>query len=126
MRTEKQMFYIIVVIIFYYVMFFTSHYVFERESEKFSKVLYVEFVKPLLGNPSPPPPWEKGQEVVHYYQNASIQKRQIQCWKDPMLVSHVYKDMVEKSNTVSGFIRIHENLNHARLDYDLICYYKQK
>ena len=61
MRTEKQMFYIIVVIIFYYVMFFTSHYVFEREAEQFSKVQYVEFVKPLPGNPSPSPtsPWEE-------------------------------------------------------------------
>ena len=48
MRTEKQMFFIIVVIIFYYVMFFTNHYVFERESEKLSKVQYpiYEFGKP--------------------------------------------------------------------------------
>ena len=50
MRTEKQMFFIIVVIIFYYVMFFTNHYVFERESEKFSKVKYVN-----LAGQSPKP-----------------------------------------------------------------------
>ena len=38
--------------------------------------------------------------LLHHYQNASIQGRQIQCRKDQMQVSHVDKDMVEQSSTV--------------------------
>ena len=38
--------------------------------------------------------------LLHHYQNASIQGRQIQCRKDQMQVSHVNKNMVEQSSTV--------------------------
>ena len=38
--------------------------------------------------------------LLHHYQNASIQGRQIQCRKDQMHVSHVDKNMVEQSSTV--------------------------
>ena len=60
--------------------------------------------------------WEEGHGVVHHvqwkhhqsyllhhYQNASIQVRQILCRKDQMLVSYVDKDMVEQSNNQSQF-----------------------
>ena len=35
--------------------------------------------------------------LLHHYQNASIQGRQIQCMKDQIEVSHVDKNMVEQS-----------------------------
>ena len=38
--------------------------------------------------------------LLHYYQNVSINVRQIQCRKDQMQVSHVDKNMVEQSSTV--------------------------
>ena len=38
--------------------------------------------------------------LLHHYQNASIQGRQIQCRTDQMQVSHVQKNMVEQSSTV--------------------------
>ena len=40
--------------------------------------------------------------LMHYYQNATIQNRQIQCRKDQMQVSYVEKNMVEveQSSTV--------------------------
>ena len=37
--------------------------------------------------------------LLHHYQNASFQDRQIQCRMDQILVSHVDKDMVEQSHT---------------------------
>ena len=37
--------------------------------------------------------------LLHHYQNATIQDRQIQCRKDQTQVSHVEKDMVEQSHT---------------------------
>ena len=37
--------------------------------------------------------------MLHLFQNASIQDRQIQYRKDQMQVSHVDKDMVKKSCT---------------------------
>ena len=37
--------------------------------------------------------------LLHYYQNTSIQDKQIQCSKDQIQVSHVDKDMMEQSNT---------------------------
>ena len=45
--------------------------------------------------------WDHHQSyLLHHYQNASIQGRQIQCRKDQMQVSHVEKNMVEQSSTV--------------------------
>ena len=38
--------------------------------------------------------------LLHHYQIASIQGRQIQCRKDPMHVSHVEKNMVEESESL--------------------------
>ena len=39
--------------------------------------------------------WEHHQSyLLHHYQNASIQDRQIQCRKDQMEVSNVEKDML--------------------------------
>ena len=56
---------------------------------------------------------EEGRGVVHqvqeehhqtyllqYFQNDTIQNRQIQCRKDQMQVSHVENDMVEQSHTI--------------------------
>ena len=45
--------------------------------------------------------------LLHQYQTASIQDRQIQCRKDQKQVSHDEKNMVEKSSTVpnSQYIR---------------------
>jgi len=38
--------------------------------------------------------------MLHHYQNAGIQGRQIQCKKDKIQVSHVEKNVVEQSKTV--------------------------
>ena len=38
--------------------------------------------------------------MLHHYQNASIQGRQIQCRKDQMQAFHVDKIMMEQSSTV--------------------------
>ena len=37
--------------------------------------------------------------LLHYYQNASIQGRQIQCRMDQLKVFHVDEGMVEQSHT---------------------------
>ena len=37
--------------------------------------------------------------LLHHYQNASIQGRQIQCRMDQLKVSHVDKEMMEQSHT---------------------------
>ena len=37
--------------------------------------------------------------LLHHYQNASIQGRQIQCRMDQLKVSHVDEGMVEQSHT---------------------------
>ena len=49
--------------------------------------------------------------LLHHYQNASIQGRQIQCRIYQLQVSHVDKDMVEQSHTTPYTI-CKEYLNH--------------
>ena len=54
--------------------------------------------------------WEHDQSyMLHHYQNASIQGRQIQCRKDEMQVSHVEKNIVEQSSTVPNCQSLRSN-----------------
>ena len=49
--------------------------------------------------------------LLHHYQNASIQCKEIQCWMDELYVSHEDKDIVEQSNTNPQSI-CEDYLNH--------------